>query len=82
MKNANRDLLVLVKDAYTDKEAMQHELQQLNMLLVNFETLESFCIAHEVFDIQKYRVLTKRSQLQKIIEKDTLKPFMFICNKN
>ena len=82
MKNANRDLLVLVKDAYTNQEAMQQELQQLNMLLVNFETLESFCIAHEVFDIQKYRVLTKRSQLQKIIEKETLKPFMFICNKN
>ena len=37
MKNANRDLLVLVKDAYTNKEAMQYELQQLNMLLVNFE---------------------------------------------
>lgn len=82
MKNSNRDLLVLVKDAYTNNEAMQFELQQLNMLLVNFETLESFCIAHEVFDIQKYRVLTKKSQLQKIIEKDTLKPFMFICNKN
>lgn len=82
MKNANRDLLVLVKDAYTNQEAMQYELQQLNMLLVNFETLDSFCIAHEVFDIQKYRVLTKRSQLQKIIEKETLKPFVFICNKN
>jgi hypothetical protein len=82
MKNSNRDLLVLVKDAYTNREAMQHELQQLNMLLVNFETLESFCMAHEVFDIQKFRVLTKKSQLQKIIEKETLKPFMFICNKN
>jgi hypothetical protein len=82
MKNSNRDLLVLVKDAYTNNEAMQFELQQLNMLLVNFETLESFCIAHEVFDIQKYRVLSKKSQLQKIIEKETLKPFMFICNKN
>lgn len=82
MKNSNRDLLVLVKDAYTNNEAMQLELQQLNMLLVNFETPDSFCIAHEVFDINKYRVLTKRSQLQKIIEKETLKPFMFICNKN
>jgi hypothetical protein len=82
MKNSNRDLLVLVKDAYTNREAMQYELEQLNMLLVNFETLESFCVAHEVFDIQKFRVLTKRSQLQKIIEKETLKPFMFICNKN
>ena len=82
MKNSNRDLLVLVKDAHTNQEAMQYELQQLNMLLGDFETLESFCMAHEVFDIQKYRVLTKRSQLKKIIEKETLKPFVFICNKN
>ena len=82
MKNSNRDLLVLVKDAYTNKEAMQFELQQLNLLLVNFETLDSFCIAHEVFDIQKHRILKKKSQLQKIIEKETLKPFVFICNKN
>ena len=82
MKNSNRDLLVLVKDAYTNNEAMQYELQQLNKLLVNFETLESFCMAHEVFDIQKYRILKKRSQLQKVVEKETLKPFMFICNKN
>jgi hypothetical protein len=82
MKNSNRDLLVLVKDAYTNQEAMQFELQQLNLLLVNFETLDSFCLAHEVFDILKYRILKKRSQLQKIIEKETLKPFVFICNKN
>ena len=82
MKNSNRDLLILVKEAFTNQEAMQYELQQLNMLLGDFETLESFCLAHEVFDLQKYRILTKRAQLQKIIEKDTLKPFVFICNKN
>ena len=82
MKNSNRDLLVLVKDAYTNQEAMQNELHQLNMLLGDFETLESFCLAHEVFDLKKYRILRKKAQLQKIIEKDTLKPFVFICNKN
>ena len=82
MKNANRDLLVLVKDAFSNKEFMQNELQQLNKLLVRFETLESFCTAHEVFDINKYRVLTSKSQLEKIIESEELKPFVFICNKN
>lgn len=82
MKNANRDLLVLVKEAFSNKEAMQHELQQLNRLLVKFETLDSFCVAHEVFDINKYRILTGKSQLEKIIERDQLKPFVFICNKN
>jgi vancomycin permeability regulator SanA len=82
MKNSNRDLLILVKEAFTNQEAMQYELQQLNTLLGDFETLESFCLAHEVFDLQKYRILTKKAQLQKIIEKHTLKPFVFICNKN
>ena len=82
MKNANRDLLVLVKDASNNKEAIQHQLRQLNKLLAQFETLESFCVAHEVFDINKYRVITNRSQLQKIIGREELKPFVFICNKN
>lgn len=82
MKNANRDLLVLVKDAANNKEAIQHELRQLNKLLAQFETLESFCVAHEVFDINRYKVLTSKSQLQKIIEREDLKPFVFICNKN
>jgi len=82
MKNSNRDLLVLVKDAFSTKEAMQHELNQLNRLLLRFETADNFCIAHEVFDLQKYRVISGKSQLQKIFEKDELKPFVFICNKN
>lgn len=82
MKNSNRDLLILVKEVYTNQEAMQYELQQLNTLLGDFETLESFCAAHEVLDLQKYRILTKKAQLQKVIERETLKPFIFICNKN
>lgn len=82
MKNSNRDLLVLVKDGQVDQEAIQYELQQLNRLLLRFETVESFCTAHEVFDLNKYRVVTSMSRLQKIIEKDEIKPFIFICNKN
>jgi hypothetical protein len=82
MKNSNRDLLVLVRDGQTDHEAIQHELQQLNRLLLQFETVESFCTAHEVFDLNKYRVVTSIPRLQKIINKAELKPFIFICNKN
>lgn len=82
MKNSNRDLLVLVKDGYVDREAIQYELQQLNWLLLRFETVECFCTAHEIFDLNRYRVITAVSRLQKIIEKDEIKPFIFICNKN
>lgn len=82
MKNSNRDLLVLVRDQHADHSAIQHELQQLNRLLLRFETVETFCCAHEVFDLNKYRVVTSMSRLQKIISRTELKPFVFICNKN
>ena len=82
MKNANRDLLVLVRDGYADQDAIQNELQQLNRMLIRFETTENFCIAHEVFDVNKYRVITRLSRLKKFVERDEIKPFVFVFNKN
>jgi hypothetical protein len=82
MKTSNRDLLVLVKDEHMNEKTMEQELEQLNDLLFRFETVESFCIAHEVFDINKHRTLYKRDRMQKIIRQKELKPFVFICNKN
>ena len=82
MKNSNRDLLVLVRDGYADQDAIQNELQQLNRMLIRFETTENFCIAHEVFDVNKYRVITSLSRLRKFIERDEIKPFVFVFNKN
>lgn len=82
MKACNRDLLVLVKDEHMNEQSMELELEQLNDLLFHFETIESFCIAHEVFDINKHKTLVKRATMQKIIRQKELKPFLFICNKN
>ena len=82
MKNSNRDLLVLVRDGYADQNAINYELKQLNKLLIRFESLEAFCTAHEVFDVNRNRRVIKLSQIRKILEKDEIKPFVFICNKN
>jgi hypothetical protein len=82
MKTPNRDLLVLVKDEDANEQSMEQELEQLNDLLFHYETLESFCIAHEVFDVNKYKIVRKPEILQKIIRQRHLKPFQFICNKN
>lgn len=82
MKTPNRDLLVLVKDEHYTREAMESALDQLNKLLLNFETTENICSAHEVFDMNKYRVIHKPALLQKIMNETEIKPFIFICNKN
>jgi hypothetical protein len=82
MKTCNRDLLVLVKDEHMNEQLMEQELEQLNELLFHFETIESFCIAHEVFDVNKHKILYKKDTMQKIVRQKELRPFIFICNKN
>lgn len=82
MKTPNRDLLVLMKDECLDKDAMENELEQLNQLLLYFETMDNFCMAHEVFDMNKYRIIHQPHIIQKLINQSELKPFVFICNKN
>ena len=82
MKIPNRDLLVLVKDEHYTREAMESELEQLNKLLFDFETMENICTAHEVFDMNRYKIVRKKALLQKIMNQAEVKSFVFICNKN
>lgn len=82
MKTPNRDLLVLVRDEYHSESMMQRELQKLNRLLYHFETLDRIAIAHEVFDMNRGKVIENISGVKRILEHKVLKPFQFACNKN
>ena len=82
MKTPNRDLLVLVKNDHLNQRAMERELEKLNQLLFNFETIENLCIAYEVFDLNVYRIHNRLKLLKKVINKKRLKPFEFLFNKN
>jgi len=82
MKRPNRDLLVLMKDECLDEDAMQNELEQLNQLLMYFETADNICLSHEVFDMNRYKIIRKTEQVQKIITRHEVKAFVFVCNKN
>jgi F0F1-type ATP synthase alpha subunit len=82
MKASNRDLLVLVKDEYMNERFMEQELEQLNDLLFHYETVDNFCVCHEIFDMNKYKILSKARDIQQVVRQKELKPFQFICNKN
>ena len=82
MKTPNRDLLVLVKDEYHNERMMQRELQELNRLLYHFETLDTIAVAHEVFDMNRGRIIERFSGVRKVLSNKVLKPFQFACNKN
>jgi hypothetical protein len=82
MKNANRDLLVLLKDDNTDQQLIGAQLAQLNRLLVRLETENNFCNAHELIDVNRYEIVQKKSKMIKLLKQDKLKPFQFLLNKN
>ena len=82
MKTPDRDLLVLMKDGFVTEQFMACELEKLNDLLYRYETLENFCSAHEVFDINKYKILRGSRNIQRVARQRELKPFQFLCNKN
>ena len=82
MKTSNRDLLVLVKDEFRNQHQIEMELEQLNSLLFRLETIDNFCIAHEIFDIAKHKLVVNRRKITKIVHQPQLRAFQFICNKN
>jgi hypothetical protein len=81
MKSSNRDLLVLAKSATTNKIDMDREVEKLHYMLFRAESIENFCIANEIIDVNKYKVIDNPARMQKMLCK-SLKPFQFINNKN
>lgn len=79
---ANRDLLLLSKKASPDPKELEFEVEQLHELLFTVESLSNFCIANEIIDLNRYRIIQKGSRIEKIIKEKSLKPFQFISNKN
>ncbi len=82
MKTSDRDLLVLVKDEYMNEKFIENELELLNEMLFHYETIEKFCAVHEIFDLNKYKIIDKPQLMQQLIRQKKLKPFQFVCNKN
>lgn len=82
MKTPNRDLLVLVKDEFLNEESMEFELEQLNNMLLHFETIDNLCAAHEIVDMNRYKMIRHLRTVQQVMRRVTMRPFVFICNKN
>lgn len=82
MRAPNRDLLVLMKDEYMNEQAIEHEVEKLNEMLYDAESIDSFCVAHEVIDMNRYKIVEKPHQIRNIIQKRDFKAFEFIFNKN
>ncbi len=81
MKAPNRDLLVLVKHARDNEDAMERELVQLNKLLMDVETQETYSHVYEIIDCNKFGICKVCKRIVKFINSGE-PPFVFFTNKN
>ncbi len=80
---SNRDLLVLFRQRLMSQQDIDREVMQLNELLFTTERLDNFVQAHEIIDLNRYKIITKQVEIKKLIRQKKLnKPFVFFNNKN
>jgi len=60
----------------------EHEIELLNRLLHDVENTETFCMVHEVIDVNRYKIIQTAREIKKFIWAQNLKPFIFISNLN
>ena len=82
MNKSNRDLLVLFNQELMTPQSIEHEVELLHKLLYTIERLENLVTAHEVIDLNKYKVSNKPLLLQRLFRQRELKPFVFLNCKN
>jgi hypothetical protein len=82
MNNANRDLLVLFNQELMTPQSIEHEVELLHRLLYTIERVENLVTAHEIIDLNKYKITNRPFQLRKLFRQRTLKPFVFLNCKN
>ncbi len=82
MNRINRELLVLFNQELLSPQAIEHEVEMLHELLFIVERLDNLVTAHEILDLNKYKVINKALTLRTTIHKQELKPFVFLNCKN
>ncbi|MEO5943381.1 MAG: hypothetical protein ABIP30_07880 [Ferruginibacter sp.] len=82
MNKSNRDLLVMFKQELMTPQAMEHEVEMLHELLFTVERLDNVVKAHEIIDLNRYKIIGKNFEIKSFLRKQTDKPFVFLNNKN
>lgn len=76
----DRDLLVLFRNEFMSQQAIEHQVEQLNIILRFTELPNQFCKAHEL--VRRNRITRKTQKLVEAYHQTKLKPFWFLIGKN
>lgn len=76
MNKYNRDIIFLVKDTRSAASTQEY----LDEVIACVDNIDGFCNAHEL--VNRNRITSKRNKILAAVERDRLKPFRFLLNKN
>ena len=82
MNKSNRDLLVLFKEDLMSPQAIEHEVEMLHELFYAVEKIENLITAHEVINLNRYKIQNNSNIIRNTIRRKDLQPFVFLSNKN
>lgn len=82
MPNKKRDLLMLVSKNSTSSSALNREAEWLHVLLFETERLDNVATAHELIDLQRYKVYNNSFQVKNALRAKEERAFVFLFNKN
>ncbi|MDB5202256.1 MAG: hypothetical protein JWQ27_1665 [Ferruginibacter sp.] len=82
MTKPNRDLLVMFKQELMTPQAMEHEVTLLHELLFTVERLDNVVKAHELIDLNRYKIFRKDVEIKNFLRQRKEKPFIFLNNRN
>ena len=82
MNKSNRDLLVMFKQELMTPQAIEHEVELLHGLLFTVERLDNVVKAHEVIDLNKFKIISKDFEIKNFFRQRKEKAFIFLNNKN
>ena len=82
MNKSNRDLLVLLKQEIVNPQSIEKEIDWLHQLLFRVERLDHFVSAHELIDLNKYKIHKNVFEIKKLIRGRKDKAFVFLNNLN
>ena len=82
MNNINRDLLVMFNQELMSPKAIEIQVEMLHEILFDVERTDNLAAAHEVIDLNKYRIYVKHASVRDTIKEQDLKPFVFLNCRN
>ena len=74
--------MLLRKDEVQDEKSIQLEVAVLNNLLQNVETTAALCVAYELIDLNRFKILHDQLSISRVLKPNGLKPFQFLVNRN